>query len=215
MAPPFPFFFVPSSYPLKHSSAMASPETALRAAGRNGWPPVIRTARLTLRAPAAGDIDAIVQGIGDFDVARMLARVPHPYTRADAERFVTFADAEHAAGTSLHLMIDGGGAVVGGLGLHGRPPVPSEFGYWLRRSHWGQGLATEAARAFLTFAFETLGCERIPSGVFAGNVASLRVQDKLGFIVVGEGSGFCQARGETLRRIETLLTRARYREVAA
>ncbi len=194
---------------------MTRPDTALRPAGRNVWPPVIRTARLVLRAPAAGDIDAIVAGIGDFDVARMLARVPHPYARADAERFLAFAATEHAAGTSLHLMIDKDGAVIGGLGLDGRPPLSLEFGYWLRRSHWGLGLATEAARAFLAHAFDSLGCERIPSGVFAGNPASLRVQDKLGFTVTGEGTAFCQARGETLRRTETLLTRARFREIAA
>lgn len=194
---------------------MTRPETALHTAGRNGWPPVIRTARLTLRAPAARDIDAIVAGIGDIDVARMLARVPHPYGRADAESFIAFAAAEHAAGTSLHLMIERDGIVIGGLGLQGRPPVPAEFGYWLRRSQWGLGLATEAGRAFLAYAFDTLGCERVPSGVFAGNAASLRVQDKLGFTVIGEGDGRCLARNATMRRIETLLTRERFRELAA
>ena len=198
-----------------HAPAMTNTETALRPAAGDGWPPAIQTARLVLRAPAADDIDAIVAGIGDFDVARMLAEVPHPYSRADAERFIAAAAAGHAARTDLNLIIEADGVAVGGLGLHGRPPAPDRFGYWLRRDRWGAGLAVEAARAVLAFAFETLGCERIPSGVFADNRASLRVQEKLGFAVTGESEHFCRSRGQTLRLIETELTRARFRKAVA
>lgn len=62
--------------------------------------------------------------------------------------------------------------------------VPSkdgaEIGWRLAAQHWGQGLATEAAQAVLTYGFESLGFERVTATVQAGNSASLRIVEKLG-----------------------------------
>lgn len=49
----------------------------------------LETARLVLRNWTPGDIPALMAGLNDLPVARWLAFVPHPYTRADAERWVT------------------------------------------------------------------------------------------------------------------------------
>lgn len=55
-----------------------------------------------------------------------------------------------------------------------------EVGWRLGRSHWGQGLATEAGAAAVRFGFEELGLERILSVVQVGNEASERITAKLG-----------------------------------
>ncbi|MBO1419937.1 GNAT family N-acetyltransferase [Streptomyces sp. FH025] len=55
-----------------------------------------------------------------------------------------------------------------------------EAGWRLGRSHWGQGLATEAATAALRFGFEERGLERIVSIIQKGNHASERITTKLG-----------------------------------
>ncbi|MDA1358827.1 GNAT family N-acetyltransferase [Glycomyces luteolus] len=55
-----------------------------------------------------------------------------------------------------------------------------EVGWRLGRSHWGQGLATEAAEAAVRFAFEERGLERIVSIAQVGNDASERIMAKLG-----------------------------------
>ncbi|MEV7690334.1 GNAT family N-acetyltransferase [Streptomyces bungoensis] len=55
-----------------------------------------------------------------------------------------------------------------------------EVGWRLGRSHWGQGLATEAAAAAVRFAFEERGLERIVSITQVGNDASERIMTKLG-----------------------------------
>ncbi|WP_436957708.1 GNAT family N-acetyltransferase [Streptomyces sp. SudanB182_2057] len=55
-----------------------------------------------------------------------------------------------------------------------------EAGWRLGRSHWGQGLATEAGAAAVRFGFEELGLERILSIVQVGNDASERITAKLG-----------------------------------
>jgi RimJ/RimL family protein N-acetyltransferase len=61
-----------------------------------------------------------------------------------------------------------------------------EVGWRLGRSHWGQGLATEAAAAAVRFGFEERGLERIVSIAQVGNAASERVMTKLGMHLVRE-----------------------------
>jgi RimJ/RimL family protein N-acetyltransferase len=56
-----------------------------------------------------------------------------------------------------------------------------EMGVHLRPENWGQGLAQEAGRAVITFAFETLGVKVLFAGHHPANVASRRLIEKLGF----------------------------------
>lgn len=171
----------------------------------------IATPRLVLRAPRPADVDAVVDELNDYAVSRWLARAPHPYTRADAEGWVARASEALAAGRDLGLAIVREDAPIGAIGLHGLPDV-GEFGYWLGRKWWGRGLATEAARAILAHAFDRLGVEQVRSGVFVGNEASLRLQMRLGFEETGRSRRFALARGEDVEHIDTVLTRARFRE---
>ncbi|MCA1222390.1 GNAT family N-acetyltransferase [Streptomyces sp. 8L] len=70
-----------------------------------------------------------------------------------------------------------------GLSVPGYMPevLPAvEVGWRLGRSHWGRGLATEAAAAAVRFAFEERGLERIVSITQVGNDASERIMTKLG-----------------------------------
>ena len=60
-----------------------------------------------------------------------------------------------------------------------------ELGYELAPELWGKGLATEAAKACLRFAFEEVGMERVIAGADRPNVASLRVIEKLGMKPTG------------------------------
>lgn len=56
-----------------------------------------------------------------------------------------------------------------------------ELGYWIRTGETGRGVATEAAGALLRVGFEQLGMHRIVVRIAAGNLASERVAQKLGF----------------------------------
>jgi RimJ/RimL family protein N-acetyltransferase len=173
--------------------------------------PEITTERLVLRPVTEADLDAIVTGIGDLAVSQMLARVPYPYARADAESFL--AATRQAAGRNIALTILDEGGVVGGLGLTGLRSE-REFGYWLAKPCWGKGYATEAGRAFVAFLFDEAGLDIVRSGVFHDNPASLRVQTKLGFERIGTHMVRCLARGRDVEHIDTILTRDRYRALA-
>ena len=56
-----------------------------------------------------------------------------------------------------------------------------ELGYHLRRQYWGMGLAEEAGRAVVNFAFENLGAKALFAGHHPQNLTSRRVLEKLGF----------------------------------
>jgi RimJ/RimL family protein N-acetyltransferase len=74
------------------------------------------------------------------------------------------------------------------VGFVGLNPAPEEMpfapaveiGWRLARSHWGRGIATEAAQAAVRFGFEEVGLEEIVSFTFAGNVRSRAVMERLG-----------------------------------
>jgi RimJ/RimL family protein N-acetyltransferase len=77
------------------------------------------------------------------------------------------------------------GAFIGFIGLftpafdaHFMPAV--EIGWRLASEHWGQGLATEGARAALSYGFTTLRLEQIVSFTVPANLRSRRVMEKLG-----------------------------------
>jgi len=172
-------------------------------------PPEVRieTGRLLLRPARRSDIDTLVREISDFEVSKMLARVPYPYRRRDAETFLASAGASGAGDLSLAITLDD--RLIGGVGLSGIRRE-HEFGYWLGRAHWGKGYATEAGDAFLGHVFDAFDPDIVRSGVFVGNVASLRVQEKLGFQRIGTRRVHCLARGRRLEHIDTILTRERF-----
>ena len=51
--------------------------------------------------------------------------------------------------------------------------------------YWGRGIATEAARAFIDYAFEARAVDQLTADVDPRNSASLRVLAKLGFVETG------------------------------
>ena len=61
-----------------------------------------------------------------------------------------------------------------------------EIGWWLARSHWGRGLATEAARAALGDARERVRLDGVISIAMPENIASIAVMKKIGMKFDGE-----------------------------
>lgn len=61
----------------------------------------------------------------------------------------------------------------------------AELGYRLGRAAWGQGYASEAARALVDLGFRQLGLRRIWAQTMAVNTGSRRVLEKAGLRYVG------------------------------
>lgn len=67
-----------------------------------------------------------------------------------------------------------------------------EIGYAIEKGHWGKGFATEAATAFMRYAFEELNAEKLVAVARPENAASRRVMEKLGMIYVRTGEFYKQ-----------------------
>lgn len=169
----------------------------------------LATPRLRLRGLRTSDAAALAAGLADFEVSRWLARVPYPYDADDALAFVDHVRHAAVAASAVTFGIvpaaDPDGQVVGVVALHGLDGTP-EFGYWLARRWWGTGLMTEATTAALDWIHDRLRPERITSGAFTGNHASLAIQRRHGFAVVGTSRRPCSARGGLVDHVDTLQT---------
>jgi RimJ/RimL family protein N-acetyltransferase len=146
--------------------------------------PVLETERLVLRAPRLEDAKAVVALASDRRVAENTARIPHPYRTSDALEWITSVTAEEGKQTFLIALA---GAPIGACGIDLREASTPELGYWIGAPHWGQGYATEAARAVIDHAFTDLGHEALQAGARVSNPASRRVLEKCGFQWTGVG----------------------------
>ena len=162
---------------------------------------VLESERLILRPPRPSDVAAMTVWLGDYDVARMLSRVPYPYSEGDAENFIALAEPHRFA-----IQRSQDGLFMGMIGLHTEDNF--EFGYWLGKPFWGCGYATEAAGRLVTFAFVELDRETVHAGWFHDNPASGHVLAKLGARHDGSRMRECRARGIKVLCHEMLLTRA-------
>lgn len=75
--------------------------------------------------------------------------------------------------------------VLGVVGLNIERQHVAELHYWIRTSHAGRGLTTEAGLALIAWARESLGIARLTLWAGTENHASRRVAEKLGFVHVG------------------------------
>jgi ribosomal-protein-alanine N-acetyltransferase len=165
---------------------------------------IAETQRLILRQFTSDDLDAIAAILADAvgmkyigrgvpltrDVAsewlsRWLANGRYDWSAETLARVPQLLRApQRNAHFSMWAMIDkSDGALIGRSGLlawnlDGQLEV--EVGYHLARSHWGKGLATEAATAVRDYGMTRLGFDRLVSVIMRDNLASQRVAVKIG-----------------------------------
>ena len=149
--------------------------------------PTIPTPRLRLRALTSGDAPRIAQYAGDFDIAKMTTRVPHPYVLDDATSFVERLHDPLSIDQAVFGVESPEDGLIGAVSFHAGGDLNApEFGYWIGKPWWGRGYATEAARAALKWAKSAWGRKIVFAGHFADNPASAAVLIKSGFLYTGD-----------------------------
>ena len=138
----------------------------------------LRDGDLVLRQWTEDDVDAMVAGCNDPDVAHWIPTIPHPYTREDALAFIRGeVRPEHQA-----LAIEHAGEVVGGIGMGlNSHEYRATTGYWVAARARGQGICTRALRLLSRHALEELELQRVDLVTDPDNLASQRVAEKVGF----------------------------------
>jgi RimJ/RimL family protein N-acetyltransferase len=151
-------------------------------------PRPIETERLLLRRSRPEDAATISAYRSDPNVNRQQG-----WDRTDLEGVL--ADIVEMSGRSpgepggwVQFTVEerGGGRIVGDVGLSvadGEPGV-IKVGYTIDPAFQGLGYATEAIRALVEYAFETLGAELVRAHASAENAPSIRVAEKVGMRLV-------------------------------
>ncbi len=163
--------------------------------------------KLTLRPFTLEDAPRVQELVSNWNVASMVARIPHPYPDGAAEEWIAGHNERRVAGDSWPFAIETKKAgLVGAIGLSMTEDGSMEIGYWVGEPYWGKGIASEAARVLVEFAFDILGITRLEAGYFKDNPASGHILTKMGFHETGEEKRFCLARGEELDCVTLELT---------
>ena len=145
----------------------------------------IETERLILRPWAPGDVEAFHGIWGDPEVIWWGANETIDQTREGYAQLLERHGTWPAGLGWFALTEPDREAILGDVILQPAKFVDGiEIGWHLRRDAWGKGYATEAARAVLAHAFETVGLERVYAIVATHNERSLRIIEKLGLTPV-------------------------------
>ena len=146
---------------------------------------ILETNRLILRKFSPRDAEALALVLSDHETMKYY---PAPLDRAGVEQWID-RNLRHYAddGVGLFAMdLKTTGQLIGDCGII-RQHVENEFlyeiGYHLRRDHWGQGLATEAATACRYWAFANLKTDRLISLIRPENLPSRQVAERNGMVV--------------------------------
>ena len=104
------------------------------------------------------------------------------YTELTAREYITIARARWEEHSFYAFAILRAGELLGAYTLSSIHPLYRfcNLGYWVRTSCHGQGIAGRAAQLAARFAFEHLGLIRMEIVIAVGNLASLRVAEKIG-----------------------------------
>ncbi len=139
---------------------------------------------ITLRTFEGRDVDFLVEYLNCEDVIEHLSCIiPQPYSPKDAEWWVN-----EGSRADIVRAIEVDGVLAGCIGAHRKHAEyvkSAEIGYWLGKPYWGQGIATFALKQLIPVVFESTDIVRLQAIVFEGNVASLSVLRKAGFVEEG------------------------------
>jgi [ribosomal protein S5]-alanine N-acetyltransferase len=146
---------------------------------------ILETERLTLREFCTEDVDALSLILSDPETMRFYVK---PFDRQGTEEWIARNRQRYVKdGHGLWAMIlKSSGELIGDCGLVVQEidgANETEIGYHVRRDHWGQGFATEAARACRNYGFAHLGVDRLVSIIRPENTPSRRVGEKNGMTI--------------------------------
>jgi len=148
--------------------------------------PVLTDGDVVLRVATERDADAMTAGLADFETARWLISVPHPYPHEDSLAWICeVVPTGWQSGKQLWFVVADATTdqFLGEIGLRDvdRSAAMAEVGYWLAPAARGRGAARRALQLLVAWSFDDLGIERLDWAAMADNWASRAVAEAVGF----------------------------------
>jgi len=150
--------------------------------------PVIKTARLLLRAFELRDALEVQRMAGNPKVAATTAMIPHPYPDGIAEAWISKHLDWYKNGSSVDFAIElqTTQKLIGNISLFfDKINHKAEIGYWIGEEFWNHGYCTEAMQAAIDYAFTVRGANKIVCRHMSTNPASGKVMIKNGMTQEG------------------------------
>lgn len=146
---------------------------------------LIEGVRLRLRRSTPADAAWTFRAADDAELMRYMDWPAHR-AESDARVYLEGCTARWEAGTEFHWVIERkpGGEPIGAIACRPRGHAV-DFGYFLARAQWGQGLGTEAARLLVGWLQRQRSIVRIWATADAANVRSTAVLRKAGLVQEG------------------------------
>ena len=168
---------------------------------------IIETERLILREWKENDAQSLFEGLSNFETAKNLT-VPFPYTLDNAKDFISRHLKNSLKSFTFAITLKETGEVIGGTSLDFYPEINKyKGGIWLNQKFTGFGYGTETWIARAKFAFEELKVNELENGFFEFNEISKKMQQKIGYKIVGKRDNFSQALNKPVTEIITILTK--------
>lgn len=178
---------------------------------------VLESENILLRDYVADDLDAVHAWMSDPETMKYLGE---GHTDSREETLVRFARSvgyqleKERQSWNLALVRKDTDAVIGEIDLWYRHRNwgggEGGLGLFVRRDHWGRGLATEGARRIVEFGFAELGMDRISASCIKGNGGSERVMRKLGMQQEAEYRQSSRRFGDSVNRLGFAVLRAEW-----
>jgi RimJ/RimL family protein N-acetyltransferase len=145
-------------------------------------PYFLKSARLGFRCWTKDDLPLARELWGDIEVTRFFGGpFPDEEIGQKLEREIARMNTHHFQYWPIHLLSDNEHVGCCGLRPYKLEDDIHELGFHLRPKYWGQGLAVEAAKILIDFAFETIGAKGLSAGHHPGNANSRKALERLGF----------------------------------
>ncbi len=139
---------------------------------------------ITLKPWSHDDTENLVSLFNNINIwNNMRDYVPHPYTTADAEAFIT---GQGEINPAVNFAIMDGDELVGGIGIQLKSDIYRmnvELAYWIGEPFQGKGIATQAVSQMTAYVFQNFVVNRIVAEVFEYNKPSMRVLEKNGYFL--------------------------------
>jgi RimJ/RimL family protein N-acetyltransferase len=148
-------------------------------------------AEVALRPIADSDLDALFDHMRDPESVRMAAftaRDPN-----DREAFDSYMSKVRASPDGISRAVTRGGQLVGSIGSYVMEG-DTEVTYWIDRSVWGQGVASQALALFL----DMVVVRPLYARAASDNLGSLKVLQKAGFTIIGTAVSYANARSTAI-----------------
>jgi len=148
----------------------------------------LETKRLILRKPRINDWKDLVEGLDEYNVAKMFNPIPYPYTKREAVKWIDKSIREWGKKSyPFFIELKSEKKIIGWIDIHHIDKFSKKAitGSWINKKYWKNTYITEAKIAANDFVFNKLKLRKLNSKVYTDNKASNATQIKLGYKLEG------------------------------